>query len=145
MERSPKEQGVVTESKVLNELLSRGVDVSQPFGDNSRYDFVVDDGELHRVQVKTAHSRDNGTVKFNTASRRPKRNGRNAVDGYDGDIDAFCVYCPDYNDIWWIDVEESTKDTMILRIEPTSNGQTKGINWAEDFELDNKFDFDRKI
>jgi len=136
MSRSPKEKGVITESKVLNELLKHGFDVSQPFGDNSRYDFVVDNGELYRVQVKTAHSRDNGTVKFNTASRRPKRDGSSAIDDYDGDVDAFCVYCPDYNDVWWIDVQDTAKDTMVLRIEPTANGQTKGINWAEDYKLE---------
>jgi PD-(D/E)XK endonuclease len=40
---------------VLAELVKREVPVSLPWGDNQRYDLVIDVGRLFRLQVKTAY------------------------------------------------------------------------------------------
>lgn len=50
---SCKSKGNVTELKFLLRAAQLGYTVSQPFGDNAKYDFIVDSGKLTRVQVKS--------------------------------------------------------------------------------------------
>ncbi len=52
--RSRKWMGEVAESAFLHKAMDLGLAVAKPWGDSSRYDFVVDSGErLLRVQVKS--------------------------------------------------------------------------------------------
>ena len=52
--RNRKWMGEVAESAFLHKAMELGLMVSKPWGDSSRYDFVVDAGEgLVRVQVKS--------------------------------------------------------------------------------------------
>lgn len=137
----PKERGVLTEAIVLSRLLEFGVDVSQPFGDNSRYDFIADvDGELSRVQVKTAREEHsgNGTIVFNTQSVKSNIS-QNRTEDYNGDIDAFVAYYPDTDTCYWVDIDEAAKSEMCLRVNEAGNNHPS-INWAEDYELGNVLD-----
>jgi len=142
----PKERGVLTESIVLTKFLERGIDVSQPFGDNSRYDYIADiSGWLYRVQVKTARStsKTDGAITFDCESTKSNIN-QNRTESYHGDIDAFVAYYPKNDTCYWIDIEDSPKSSMYLRLEEPDN-PSPNINWAEDYKLDEKFDFNRKI
>ena len=50
----PQVMGEVAESAFLHKAMDKGLVVAKPWGDSSRYDFVVDSGErLLRVQVKS--------------------------------------------------------------------------------------------
>ena len=52
--RNRKRMGEVAESAFLHKAVELGLMVAKPWGDSSRYDFVVDSGErLLRVQVKS--------------------------------------------------------------------------------------------
>src|SRR5215470_2153981 len=52
--RNRKWMGEVAESAFLHKAMELGLMVAKPWGDSSRYDFVVDSGEkLLRVQVKS--------------------------------------------------------------------------------------------
>jgi PD-(D/E)XK endonuclease len=58
----------VSEGVVLAHLLKRGYVALLPFGNNQRYDFVIDDGDTFvRAQVKTGRLKD-GIVIFKTSS-----------------------------------------------------------------------------
>ena len=49
-----KQTGDVTEARIIAVLIEAGYSVSIPFGDNDRYDLVLDTGnKLRRVQCKT--------------------------------------------------------------------------------------------
>ena len=65
-----KLKGNISEMKVATALVEAGYTVSFPFGDNARYDLIIDTGtELKTVQVKTANRNNKvkGTVfRFNT-------------------------------------------------------------------------------
>ena len=64
----PKDVGDRTQLCVMVALRELGYAVSVPFGENTRYDLVVDDGEtLQRVQCKTGRLR-GGAVRFATCS-----------------------------------------------------------------------------
>ena len=54
-----KQQGDLAELKFYLGAYERGLIVSKPFGDNSAYDFIVDNnGTLSRIQVKSSRRLD---------------------------------------------------------------------------------------
>jgi PD-(D/E)XK endonuclease len=54
---------------------------------------------------------------------------------YQGEIELFLVYRPETDRVYALDVEEAASGHATLRVDPTSNGQAKGIRWAADYEL----------
>ena len=79
-----------------------------PFGENTRADFVIDDGtRLARVQCKTGRLR-NGAVQFKTCSNYAHHSNPAIVvtRDYLGQIDYFAVYCPETSGIYLIPIED---------------------------------------
>jgi hypothetical protein len=130
----PVEVGQRTEAIVLAELVKRGHKVLIPFGTNHRYDFVLDlRGRFVRVQCKTGRLR-GGRIRFNVQSIRS--NTRQTLRrSYMGDVDLFLVYCPETERVYALSIDEVTASEGVLRVNPTRNGQRKGIRWAADHEL----------
>lgn len=127
-----KAKGEISEGHVIAHLLKRGFSVSMPFGDNQRYDLILDDGNrLWRVQVKTARRCDGGII-FQTASVNGFTGVRRT---YAGQIDLFLVYSPDLNKVYRIPVEECGAYNFKLRTEPTKGGPSSTVKWAKDYEL----------
>ena len=114
-----------------------GYTVSVPFGENSRYDLVVDDGSsLSRVQCKTGRLRD-GAVRFKTCSvyahhSNPKVRFRD----YRGDVDSFAVYCPENGAVYLIPILELPSRHMAsLRVDAAKNNQERRIRLAAAYEV----------
>ncbi|WP_435180275.1 group I intron-associated PD-(D/E)XK endonuclease [Halorussus sp. AFM4] len=129
-----KEKGDETEAKVIHELMSQGYSVSIPFGDNDKYDLIVDDGEtLYRIQCKTGWKNKQETLRFNTHSQTT-REGEYHENTYHGEVDAFIVRYPPNESLYWIDIEDVTEQKMELRFE--AEIEHPSINWAEDYEFD---------
>ena len=128
-----KRKGDVSEARVLSALLNLGYMVSVPFGENQRYDLVIDNGSvLSRVQVKTGRLR-NGVVLFSTVSTHGHRGhpGR----PYHGQVQYFAVYCPDTEKVYVVPESHLTKSLGTLRIAPTKNNVAKTVRWAAAYEL----------
>lgn len=129
----PKEQGQRSEAAIIFEFVRRGLTVLEPFGDNERYDVVVEEaGEFYRVQIKTGRL-ENGRIQFETRSsgtltRTVKK------EGYDGEIDVFAVYSPETEDTFVVPIADAPKTTMGLRVED-SEKPSPNINWAENYTL----------
>lgn len=132
--RHPVDVGTRTEAIVIGELVRRGYRVLLPFGENQRYDLVLDiGGSFFRVQCKTGRLR-SGCVVFSAKSVRC--NTRQAViRDYEGDVELFVVHCPETDRIYAIPIHEATRTQGTLRIDPTGNGQDKRVRWARDYEL----------
>lgn len=114
MDEHPKQKGTVSEAKVLHELVERGFTVCEPFGDNERYDYIVDDGDdLYRIQVKTGTDNGNGSFRFNVDSTYLNSGGYSKTD-YSGEIDFFVVYAPDTDDFAWVPIDEAGNSTMTI-------------------------------
>ena len=133
----PKAIGDRTALATIQALQESGCTVSVPFGENVRYDLVIDDGEtLARVQCKTGRLR-RGAVRFATCScyghhARPSQSRRD----YMGQIDYFAVYCPETTGVYLIPIEDvCTRSQAALRIEPSRNHQLRGVRLAEKYEL----------
>ena len=135
MSETSKTVGERTEAIVLAELLKAGYVVLLPFGDNQRYDMVVDDGgKFLRIQCKTARLISNGGVLyFKTCSTYAHR-GR-PTRGYRGEADLFGVYAPELGKVYLIPVDDVGESAASLRVTPARNGQTNGVRLAEQYEL----------
>lgn len=123
-----------TEAVVLAELTRRGYRVLVPFGQNQRYDLVLDvEGRFLRAQVKTGRLR-RGCVVFQAQSIQSNTR-RTVLRNYRGDVELIIVYCPDTGGIYVIPIEEATRSQGTLRVDPAANGQRKRVRWARDYEL----------
>lgn len=131
-----KDRGDETEAKIIHEMISHGYSVSIPFGDNDKYDLIVDDtANLYRVQCKTGWQNKERTMRFNTHSQTTK-NGSYHEDTYHGTIDAFVVRYPENGKLYWIDVDDATEQKMELRFEGKIDHPS--INWAREYEFNGK-------
>lgn len=123
-----KDIGNIAEVKVLGDLVSAGERVLIPWGDNLRYDLAVDDnGNLIRLQVKNARYR-KGVVKIK-AYRSEYNN--TTPQGYQDEIDFVAAYCPDLEEIYYVSIDECSKN-ITLRVDPPKS-KNKNIRWARDY------------
>jgi hypothetical protein len=128
-----------TEAMVMARLLQVYSVVLLPFGENCRYDLLIEDGERFvRVQCKTGRLRD-GAVWFPSCSTsyltradgaKPRR--RSCVDA----ADVFGIYCPETDAVYLVPVNEVGSRSGSLRVDPPRNNQTKKVRWATDYELE---------
>jgi PD-(D/E)XK endonuclease len=133
----PKDIGDRTTLAVMMALRELGYGVLVPFGENTRYDLVIDDRtRLLRVQCKTGRLRD-GAVRFAVCScyGHHLRPG-NARRGYRGEIDFFGVHCPETNGVYLVPIEDlDVRSQAALRIRPPRNNQTAKVRMATRYEI----------
>lgn len=128
-----RERGDQSEAAFILTLVRHGYKVLTPWGQNHRYDVVLDtiDG-FKKVQCKTGRLERNGDViVFNSCSNPYGKKRTN----YRGQIDYFGVYCPELNKAYLVPVSVVGVSAGILRLNPTRNGQSKKIRLAKDFEV----------
>lgn len=124
--------GDQSEGMVLARFLRNGWTVLQPFGDNQRYDLVVDRGNgFERVQVKTGRLK-NGAIFFVASSSQAHRGKARRT--YLGQIELLAVFCPETDKVYLAPVEEF-KSAGSLRVDPPKNNQHKKVRLAKDFEI----------
>lgn len=128
---NPSSVGNVSEGMVLSALIKSGRSVLLPFGGSLRYDMAVDEGEIRRIQVKTARV-DRGAIRFpgSSVNRDSKRRSH-----YRGQADYFGVYCPENDRVYLVPVDEVPSREVSLRLVPCLNNQTARIRWAKDYEI----------
>jgi len=126
-------------------LLEVGYTVLVPYGDSSRYDLVIEDGDgrFWRVQCKTAYMEkdrhDEGHLQFATASLRSRQgNGHISYSRqkYQGEVDYFAVYSHELKKVYLVPAEHVADRTrMNLRQAPSKNNQKRGVHFAADYEV----------
>jgi hypothetical protein len=133
MELDSKKKGNLTEMQCMAAFMAHNCGVNIPFGDNSKYDFIADiDGQLLRIQVKTASQKDENAIKFSCRSTHVNCTGVKNVRYNENEIDYFATYWN--NECYLIPVQECSVEKT-LRFAPPKNGQTKGITFAKDYLL----------
>ncbi len=133
-----KTTGDKSEAAIIARLVELDYEVLQPFGDNSRYDLVIEDadGQFWRVQCKTGWiDEEQGVIKFATASSYNHTMKNKGWKHYRGQIDYFAVYCPEIRKTYLISVDEVGVTQANLRLTPPKNGQEKNVRWAKDYEI----------
>lgn len=110
---NPKAVGEKSEAAILNYLIQKNIPVAVPWGNNQRYDLIVDLGDrLLRAQCKTG-TYSNGAVNFPTSSK----SGGKVRKNYVGQIDCFLVYCRDLDKVYKVDIGVAPKNSMTLRVD----------------------------
>lgn len=130
-----KYKGNITELECMLAFVKLGYNVLTPYGDCERYDFVVDiNDKLYKIQSKTSSSDDDGaSFKFSCRSCNRKDGAIIHHTYTKEEIDYFVTI---FNGtVYLIPVEECGGEKR-LRLQPTRNGQVRGITWAKDYELE---------
>lgn len=127
-----KHYGALTELQVMTYLFGLGYQVSIPYGDNARYDFILDiNNKLYKIQVKSARMEDEGVYKIDCSRMRVNRN-RNIRKHYTNEeVDFFATMI---NGKCYLIPQSEVSDSKRLRFLPPKNGQIKGITFAKDYE-----------
>ena len=133
----PKAVGDRTTLAVMLGLQSAGCVVTVPFGENTRYDLVIEkEGQLSRVQCKTGRFRQGGvwfrpisTYRHHAKPLTPSRN-------YQGQIDYFGVHCPESGGVYLVPIGDTPNTSSVtLRVETARNGQRRRIRSATRYEI----------
>ena len=134
-----KIKGNANELECMLAFTQLGIQVSIPFGEDSRYDFIADvKGQLLRIQCKACSEVFDGEnnvvgIKFKTC-RQSGSKANNWTRSYytKDDIDYFAT---SYNHICYLIPVEQCSNEKMLRFVPPKNNQKIGINFAKDFTL----------
>jgi PD-(D/E)XK endonuclease len=134
----PKDIGDRTTLAVMAALRSAGFALLVPFGENTRYDLVIDDGvSLGRVQCKTGRLR-KGAVRFKACSSyaHHRRTEGSRTRPYSGEVDFFAIHCPETDGVYLVPLDDlPVKHQGALRVEKPLNAQRKHIRFAEKYEI----------
>lgn len=133
---STKAKGNLTELQCITAFYELGYQVSIPYGENSRYDFIADiEGKLIRVQVKTSSLRKDteGAIKFATRSTRINATQNISHSYTKNEIDYFATYWE--GQCYLVPISETASTEKTLRFLPPKSGQVKGIKFATEYEL----------
>jgi hypothetical protein len=138
--QNTKTKGELTELRVLCKLQEMGFSTSLPWGDNQRYDCIVDvNNILLRIQIKSSRFR-NGAVVFQTSSSYRHTKSNVSIKGYDfNEIDAFITFSEEQNEFYACHVFDSPKVSIRLRVKSAKNNNSKNVRMAKNYILSKDF------
>jgi len=127
--RNRKWAGEMAEAAFLHKAMELGLVVSKPWGENSRYDFVVDTGErLLRVQVKSTSCLCGGRYAVAAHGSDPKT-------GYSAeDIDFLVAHVPP-EEAWYVIPVEAFAPHLHLWLYPRGEHAGQYEKYREAWEL----------
>lgn len=132
-----KDKGNIGEAMVLAEFIKNEIPVAIPFGDNARYDLVAElNGKLSRIQVKYCNQKisENNSITCPCASSTNHTTNKH-YSTYENDIDYFCFYLVEWNEILILPIELiGTKKTIVFRLDKPKNNQSN-VNLVENYRL----------
>ena len=128
--------GITTELIVAQKFIEKGYIVSIPYGNNSRYDMIVDtDTDCYRIQVKHASLNDNGSYTVNT-SNTVTTTTKNARKYYSkNDVDFIVSVIEDQLVVIPVEMIEHSQ-SKIFRTELPKFGTKSNCNLIEDFTVE---------
>lgn len=136
---STKAKGAQTELECITYLHGLGYDISIPWGDNARYDFVLDvQNKLYKIQCKTSSKQEEGVYKFQCRSTYVNSQGNRSASYTADDVDFFCTFIE--GKCYLIPLAETSKREKVMRFVPPKNNQTKGITFAQEYLADNQIE-----
>lgn len=124
-----KTKGDIAELAVASRLMDKGWKVLFPYGENSRYDLVIEQkGKFLRVQVKYVTPK-KGVLDVNCRSS----NNWSVLHYTPEEIDIIAVYNSFDASIYFIPVHKINRSSFKLRLEHSKNNQKLHVHLAKDF------------
>lgn len=132
-----KDKGNIGEAVFMAEMIKQGCIVSKPFGDNARYDFIVDvEGKLLKFQVKYCNSTNENQGIVCPCASSTNHTTNKHYSTYENDVDYMAFYIAPYDKIAIVSLKEiGNKKSIVLRNEKPLNGQTEGIRYIDDYSI----------
>lgn len=135
-----KSKGNIAEAVFTAECLKRGWIISIPYGDNCRYDAILDRGNgLERIQIKSStYSSRRGVIEASTRRIYNNKTKGQICNTYTKDeIDAFVIYSPELEKFYYIPIIEQEKQkTISLRVTTNKRIENRSeIRWASKYEF----------
>lgn len=128
-----KQKGNLTELQCISAFVAEGYNVSIPYGDNCKYDFIVDiEGKLLKIQVKTSSSKNKESFSFSCRTTHVNCSGVKNQKYSAEEIDYFATFWN--NQCYLVPIKECSA-TKTLRFVPPKSGQINKINFAKDYTL----------
>lgn len=141
-----KLKGDIGVSQVIAHLNKQGIYCSLPISEHLPFDIIAisSNYELSRLSVKYCTMHQNGSIAIPLKTVSHNAQGYNIKRVNFDNIDAFAVYCPNNDSVYFISVKSIYKNNsekrhnavFALRIDPVSEkfqGNFKAIRWARDF------------
>src|SRR3989338_8980659 len=124
-----KRKGDIGELIAAQEFFRRGWHVAFPYGENAKYDLIIEkDGICKRVQVKAVYPK-NGVLHVNCRS-----SNNWSVKSYSSkDIDLLVAVDLESNKVYFIPSAKMNRALFDLRLDPAKNSQKKKINFIDSF------------
>lgn len=125
-----KRIGSITELKVIAELMEYG-EVSIPYGNNARYDCILDiEGRLIKIQIKTAHKINDNKFSVPFCNKRigKKENVRKIYTS--DEVDFIATY---YENKLYLFPTGNHTNLMTISYNYPTNGIKQPINLASDY------------
>ena len=138
MRHHTKDKGDLAVGEVIADLLRAGAQVCLPISEHLPFDVLAVAPSFHeikRVQVRYIGTRQ-GAVHLRLRQTHADRHGVHARLISLDDVDAFAIFCPDANEVYYVRQDEirgAARVTFNLRVQPSANGQKKRTRWAQDF------------
>lgn len=128
--------GITTELIVAQKFIELGFIVSIPYGNNSRYDMIVDtDKERYRIQVKHASLNENGSYTVNTSNTVSTTTKRERKYYSKEDIDFIATVIENQLVIIPVGLIEHSQ-SKIFRTKLPSSGQTAHCNLIQNYTVE---------
>lgn len=133
-----KKRGNLTELQCITAFVELGYNISIPFGEDSRYDFIADiNDKLYKIQCKSSSEildkQKVIAIHFKTVRQTGNCSKKYIRTKYQtNEIDYFATSYK--GKCYLISVKECSNEKT-LRIEIPKNNQTKGITFLKDCEL----------
>ena len=131
-----KQKGDLGVLKAQTDLCQNGYLICIPLTEHAPFDLIAyKDGIFLRIQVKYI-SENNWKLSLPFKNNWSDKNKLHYLYYVKDEIDLFCIYCPQTDKCYYINPKLFNKSVSI-RIKKTRNNQSKNINFAEDFTIQN--------
>lgn len=128
-----KHLGAQTELQCMTYLHGLGYNISIPYGDNARYDFILDvEHKLYKIQCKTSSLVEDGAYKFKTNTTQINTKGNYTNNYTEEDVDFFSTFIE--SKCYLVPLSHTSKGGQkTMRFVAPKNGQVKGITFAKEY------------
>ena len=137
MAHHTKDKGDLAVAMVIADLAKHDILVCLPISEHLPFDLIAvnTDYRLSKVQVKYKAQK-RGFVSVNLRSSYADRNGSHVKLVDRTSFDAYAIYCPETDKVYYIRNEEiraTARAGFTLRINSAKNNQIQNVNFADNY------------
>lgn len=128
-----KQKGDLGVLKAQLDLFEQGFVLLNPMTEHAPFDLVAyKDKKFPGIQVKYKSVDKTGSITVHFRSCWADKNGTHMQQVDKGEVDVYCIYCPDTDECYYFNPTEFNR-SVTLRVEMPKNNQSKNINLVTDY------------